>query len=190
MPASASREVPEAPCAVSADVVERLRAGDEAAFRDVYEAYRARLYSFLLRLTHDEALALDLTQETWLRLAANVSRLTPDTEPGAWLFRVARNLFISQRRWALVQAAGLAALGLAPSPILPSALEQVAADALERKLEHALAQLPLRYREVLLLTAVEGFPAPQVADILGLTPATVRQRLARGRAALKDALDP
>ena len=190
MPAPASRIAPETPPASSADLVERLRAGDEDAFRDVYEAYRARLYSFLLRLTHDEPLALDLAQETWLRLAANVSRLTADTEPGAWLFRVARNLFISQRRWALVQAAGLAALGLAPSPTIASALEQLAADALESKLEHALAKLPLRYREVILLTAVEGFPAPRVADILGLTPATVRQRLARGRAALKLALDP
>jgi RNA polymerase sigma-70 factor, ECF subfamily len=186
MRAPVRSEVPEAP---PADVVERLRAGDEEAFRDVYEAYRARLYSFLLRLTHDETLALDLAQETWLRLAANAARLTPDTEPGAWLFRVARNLFVSQRRWALVQAAGLAAIGLAPPPMIPSALEQIAADALERKLEHALAALPLGYREVVLLIAVEGFAAPQVADMLGLTHATVRQRLSRARAALKQALD-
>ena len=186
MPAPASRDVPQTP---AADRVERLRAGDEAAFREVYEAYRARLYSFLLRLTHDEALALDLAQETWLRLAANARRLTPDTELGAWLFRVARNLFVSQRRWAIVQAAGLRALGLAPAPTIPSALEQLAAGALERKLEQALAVLPLRYREVVLLCAVEGFPAPEVAHMLGLSHEAVRQRLARGRAALRKALE-
>jgi RNA polymerase sigma-70 factor (ECF subfamily) len=189
MPACAIPEVPDAPESRALDLVERLRSSDEAAFREIYEAYRARLYSFLLRLTHDQALALDLAQETWLRLAANATRLTPDTEPGAWLFRVARNLFVSQRRWALVQAAGLAALGLSPPATIPDALEQIVAGALERKLEHALAALPLRYREVILLTSVEGFAAPQVAQILGLTHATVRQRLVRGRAALKQALD-
>jgi RNA polymerase sigma-70 factor (ECF subfamily) len=175
--------------AVDADAIARLRAGDEAAFRTVYDAYRARLYSFLLRLTRDEALALDLSQETWLRLAANVTRLTPDTEPCAWLFRVARNLFVSQRRWAIVQAAGLAALGLAPPPSVPSALEQAAATLLERRLELALSSLPLRYREVVLLISLEGFTAPQVADMLGLSHAAIRQRLARGRAMLRRALE-
>jgi RNA polymerase sigma-70 factor (ECF subfamily) len=174
---------------VGADTIERLRAGDEGAFRIVYEAYRARLFSFLLRLTRDESLALDLSQETWLRLAANTRRLNADSEPCAWLFRVARNLFVSQRRWALVQAAGLAALGLAPPPSVPSALEQAAATVIERRLEAALASLPLRYREVVLLISLEGFAAPQVADMLGLSQAAVRQRLARGRAKLRQALE-
>jgi RNA polymerase sigma-70 factor (ECF subfamily) len=189
VPARAGRPDPRPSSAIDADTIARLRAGDEAAFRTVYDAYRARLFSFLLRLTRDEALALDLSQETWLRLAANARRLTPDTEPSAWLFRVARNLFVSQRRWAIVQAAGLAALGLAPPKGVPNALEEAAATALERRLDAALAGLPLRYREVVLLCAVEGFPATQVADMLNLSHATVRQRLARGRAMLKVALE-
>jgi RNA polymerase sigma-70 factor (ECF subfamily) len=175
--------------AVDTALVARLRAGDEAAFRAVYDAYRARLYSFLLRLTRDEALALDLAQETWLRLAANASRLTPETEPSAWLFRVARNLFVSQRRWAIVQSEGLRALGLAPPPEVPSALEQANATALEQRLEVALASLALRYREVVLLVSVEGFRAPEVAQMLGLSHDAVRQRLARGRAMLRAALE-
>jgi RNA polymerase sigma-70 factor (ECF subfamily) len=178
-----------APPAIDAATLSRLRAGDEAAFRAVYEAYRARLYSFLLRLTRDETLALDLAQETWLRLAANAARLTPDTEPGAWLFRVARNLFVSQRRWAIAQAAGLHALGLAPSPSLPSAIEQLSMTALERRLELALAALPLRYREVVLLISIEGFSAPQVAAMLGISHAAVRQRSTRGRALLRKCLE-
>ena len=80
-------------------------------------------------------------------------------------------------------------MGLAGQPSIPSALEQLAADGAQRRLEHALAALPLRYREVVLLTAVEGFAAPQVAEMLGVSHAAVRQRLARGRAALKRALE-
>ena len=170
--------------------VARLREGDPAAFDAMYDAHRARLYTFLLRLTREEPLARELAQETWLRLTANARRLAPDTEPGAWLFRVARNLFLSHRRWALVHEAGLTALRhLWPARDAESPLERVAADALERRLEHALAALPLRYREVVLLVCVEGYPASQVAAMLELTPAAVRKRLERGRAALASALE-
>jgi RNA polymerase sigma-70 factor (ECF subfamily) len=176
-------------CGLPEGTVDALRRGGTEAFRVVYEAHRARLYAFLLRLTRDPALAQDLCQETWMRLAANASRLTPDTEPGAWLFRVARNLFVSQRRWAIVQEAGAAALrGVLGRAAVPSPLEHMAASTTERRLEQALVALPMRYREVVLLISIEGFSAPEVAQMLGIDPAAVRQRLARGRAALKQVL--
>jgi RNA polymerase sigma-70 factor (ECF subfamily) len=175
-----------------ADTVARLRVGDPVAFDAVYEAYRARLYSFLLRLTHDEPLARDLSQETWLRLAASARQLTPDTEPSAWLFRVARNVFLSQRRWLVVHRASLATLRfILPDREEPSPFDRVVAGALELRLERALAALPLRYREVVLLISVEGFDAPQVAEMLGLSQTAVRKRLSRGRAMLERTLaDP
>lgn len=187
-PASQTRAT--AAPALTSDTVEGLRRGDAAALRAVYEAYRARLYTFLLRLTRDEALARDLAQETWLRLAANARRLRPDTDPGAWLYRVARNLFVSQRRWTLVQRAGLAALrGMLGTAQPVSPLEHVAADATELRLERALSRLPLHYREVLLLVVVEGLSGPETAAVLGLDNAVVRKRLSRARAALRTLLE-
>jgi RNA polymerase sigma-70 factor (ECF subfamily) len=180
---SAEHSRPDQPPALPPGTVERLREGDADAFSAVYEAYRARLYTFLLRLSRDEQLAKDLSQETWLRLAANARRLEPSTEPAAWLFRVARNLFVSQRRWSRVHDAALAALRLA-SVASESPLERVAADATQRRIERTLAELPMRYREVLLLVAVEGFGATEVAAMLGISHAAVRQRLSRSRAAI------
>lgn len=111
------------------DVVARLRAGDTAAFGVVYDTYRARLYAFLLRLTRDAQAADDLAQETWLRLSASAARLTPDTDAGAWLFTVARNLYRSQRRWTLLDRDRLAELGLmAPRHEAASPLEAAAGD--------------------------------------------------------------
>ena len=176
------REVPE-------DVVARLRAGDSAAFVAVYDTYRARLHAFLLRLTGDVNTARDLGQETWLRLAASASRLAPDTDPGAWLFTVARNLLVSQRRWLLTDRQRLRELGLMAAPrSAATPLEQAAGNQLQRQLERALLTLPLRHREVVLLVCTEGFAAPDVARMLDLDPATVRKRLSRGRASLKEAL--
>jgi RNA polymerase sigma-70 factor (ECF subfamily) len=171
-------------------LVERLRQRDEAAFGQVYQLYRARLYTFLLRLTRRESLARDLSQETWLRLAANVERLAPDSDPGAWLFTVARNLFISHRRWRILDRERLLQWGrAAPShAVLPS--EQAQASETLAQLERAVQALPLGMREVILLVAIEGFSSQEVARMLDVEDATVRQRLARARAQLERALSP
>jgi RNA polymerase sigma-70 factor (ECF subfamily) len=175
---------------VGADVVERLRAGDVAAFGEVYSACHARLLGFLLRLTRDEALARDLAQETWLRLAANARQLAPDSEPGAWLFTVARNLYVSRRRWALLDRERLRELaGIAGSAVdARSPLERACRDELQRAVERALAALPLPEREVVLLVCVEGFTANDAARMLDVTPEALRKRLSRARAKLRVAL--
>jgi RNA polymerase sigma-70 factor (ECF subfamily) len=171
-------------------LVARLRQGEPAAFEAAYDAYRARIHSFLLRLTRDAASAHDLTQEVWLRLAARARQLRADTDLGAWLFTVARNLFISQRRWRLLDRERLAAFGLAQSrPELPTPLELAVGSAIHAQLDRAIAALPVKYREVLLLVSVEGFSIEDVARMLNLRADAVRQRLSRARTAIRSALD-
>jgi RNA polymerase sigma-70 factor (ECF subfamily) len=79
-------------------LVGRLRDGEPAAFDAVYEAYRARVYSFLARMARSREVAEDLAEETWLRLVEAAPRLRPDTRLGPWLFTVARNLYYSYCR--------------------------------------------------------------------------------------------
>src|SRR4051812_24719031 len=88
-------------------LVDRLRDGDAAAFDALYEAYRPRLFGFLLRLTRQRSLAEDLLDETWLRLVAHARTLRADTRIGAWLFTVARNLYWSYRRSSMTEAGAL-----------------------------------------------------------------------------------
>lgn len=167
---------------------DRLRRGDADAFDDVYDRYRARLYSFLLRLSGDRALSHDLLQETWLRLARHATRLAPDTDLAAWLFSVARNLYASHRRWLVLDRERLHALHLRPrrAADVPEAL--ASADETARRLEAALAALPLKYREALLLVAVEQLEPAQAAAVLGVKPEALRQRLSRARGMLARAL--
>src|SRR5512145_2118176 len=86
-------------------LVEGLRRGDTAAFDLAYDAYRARLFAFLLRLSRRRAVAEDLLDETWLRLVRHARDLQPDTRLSAWLFTVARNLYWSHRRTCLLEEA-------------------------------------------------------------------------------------
>jgi RNA polymerase sigma factor (sigma-70 family) len=161
-------------------LVARLRTGDLSAFDEAYARYHTRLFGFLARVTGRRDIAHDLLQETWIRLAARAADLRDDTQLGAWLFTVARNLSVSFQRWRVLERRGLALLGGHPGSD-PSPFELTAAAELERRLEAALAALPLRYREVVLLVAVEGLTPQEAAGILGLRPEAMRQRLLRAR---------
>lgn len=169
--------------AFDAELVERLRRGERAAFRELYERFAQAIFGFLLRLAGRRDAAEDLHQEVWLSIARHAARLEPDTDLAAWIFTVARNRFRSSRR--------------RKEPTVPlgeSALDDrmvawPADDPGCRDLERALASLPETYREVLLLVGVEGLDTTRAAVVLGIRPDAARQRLARARAALAEAVD-
>ena len=171
------------------ELVAALRRGEPAAFDAAYDRYRSRIYGFLLRLSGSRFLAEDLCQETWLRLARHALRLEPDTNLGAWLFTVARNCYRSYRRFALLDRQRLHEYGLAPRPAGLSPHDQAASSESAGRLEAALQDLPLKYREVLLLVGVEGMAPEQAAALLGLSAENLRQRLHRGRAMIKHRLE-
>jgi RNA polymerase sigma factor (sigma-70 family) len=172
-------------------LVARLQAGDHAAFDEVFAAFGARLHTFLARLSRSRDVADDLLEETWLRLVTGAPRLRTDTNLGAWLFTVARNLHVSYcRSRALDVAVEQGDIALWPSAS-PSAspFEAAAASELERRLERTLAAIPAGFREVLLLVGVEGFTAVEAAAICGISPAAARQRLSRARRVLASEFD-
>jgi RNA polymerase sigma-70 factor (ECF subfamily) len=164
-------------------LVARLKAGDAAAFEALYEAYRPRLFGFLVRLSRRRDVAEDLLEETWLRLVTRGSTLTDDARLGPWLFTVARNLYFSWRRSRGIDATRTSEL----DPAWPasergvSPFDAAARSELERQVEAALARLPLPDREVLLLVGVEGLTPAEAAGVCGLPAVTVRARLHRAR---------
>jgi len=171
-------------------LVAGLRDGDAAAFDAVHEAFETRLFTFLLRLCRRRDVAEDLLEETWLRLVKHARRLRPDTRLAPWLFTVARHLHVSYlRSRALEDSAMDGLIGLWPLNLeRTSPFEAAVASELQRRLERALASMPLASREVLLLVGVAGLDQSEAADVCGITPEALRQRLSRARAALARAL--
>ena len=167
-----------------ADLVERLKARDAAAFDVIYDRFNMRLFTFLIRLSRDRDRAQDLLEDTWLRLVTHADRLRPDTSLGPWLFTVARNLYLSECRARVLEQSDEDIVSHA-SPA-PSPFEETAANESHRRLEAALASLPLHYREVLLLVAVDGLSTAEAAAVCGISNDAVRQRLSRGRAMLAE----
>ncbi len=171
--------------------VDGLREGAPAAFDAVFAAYKRRLYGYLVRMARRRDIAEDLLQETFLRLAQHARQLEPDTRLGAWLFTVAHRLFVS---WTRAQAVRAQLAGDLPARAgsqpggARSPLEVIADSQQQQALERAFAGLAPAYREVALLVGVEGLSPAEVAEILGQRPEAVRQRLARARTQLAEAL--
>ncbi len=172
-------------------LVERLRQGDADAFDDVYTAFNTRLFTFLVRLSRRRDVGEDLLEETWLRLVKHARRLRADTRLGPWLFTVARHLYVSYNRSRMLEdSAAVSVLALWPFGLERSSpFEAAAASELERRIERALAAMPTASREVLLLVGVAGLDHSDAADICGITPEALRQRLHRARETLSKALD-
>ncbi len=84
------------------EMVGRLREADSTAFYEVFHHYRLRLFGYLLRMSRRHDIAEDLLQDTFVRLAMKSTSPTEDTCLAAWLFTVARNLFLSYRRSRLL----------------------------------------------------------------------------------------
>ncbi len=168
-----------------------LAAGDERAFDRVFDEWRPRLYSFLSRLTGRRDVAEDLVQEAFMRLAAHARELPEETTVKAWLFHVARNLYVDWLRSRKLDAARTAELTAVSLAAAPGAgpFEALAADEAGRALERALAALPAPLREILLLVGVEGMAPHEAAEVCGLTPEAARKRLQRARDALTASLE-
>jgi len=164
-------------------LVARLRAGDTSAFDAIYDAYRARLFAYLLRMARRREVAEDLLEETWLRLIAHPPPADEAMKLAPWLFTVARNLFLSWSRWRLLDAERVGELARmtlrAPPP--PGPLDDLARDERGQALEQALARLPARAREALLLVGLEGMTPGEAAAVCGIAPEAMRARLMRAR---------
>ncbi len=165
-----------------------LRRLDPAAVDAVFDTYGARLNGFLRRSGASPEVAEELVQETFVRLVRHAPRLTDDTRVGAWLYTVARNLWVSHRRWAWVDGTRLLELAWAPRGRSFTPADAHDASEVRALLERAVAALPEAQREVFLLVAGEDLDPIEAAEILGITPEAARQRLARARRTLEERL--
>jgi RNA polymerase sigma-70 factor, ECF subfamily len=154
---------------------------DAAAFDVLYRQYGGRVFAFLCHLISGRDLADDLYQETWLRVARGWRALPAAADVEAWLFTIARNVFISRYRARQVERRGLQGLRQleVATPARPDRLLEAAQGL--GALEAAFAALDEDDRTILWLAAIEEMDQARIADIMGVGYAALRQRLTRAR---------
>ena len=172
---------------------QRLRRGDAAAFDEVYRRYTPGLFAFLARLSRAaRPIAEELLQETWVRLRdprARRSLATPTCVPGCTRSRGTSTAATAGARCSIWISCASGSGRRAINRPRRRRTRWPSRPKRERRLEAAVAALPVAQREILLLVAVEGFSPSQAAEILRLRPEAARQRLRRARAAIGAALE-
>lgn len=183
-----------------APVVERLRARDEAAFEELVGRHERAIFQLARRLLGDHEEALDATQEVFLRVFRGLPSFRGQASLRTWIWGIALNVCrsrlgsaarrLQQRRTPLASGDDDGDESLLPLPDSRPGPEQGAYGAeLRRALERALAALSPEHREVVVLRDVQGLDYEEMAAVLGCALGTVKSRLGRARAALRQALE-
>ena len=155
-----------------------LAKGDLSALGGLYEIYGERIFRYTYRMLGNRTDAEDATAETFLRVLKRSGELRADGAFRTWLFRIARNLCIDRlRQHKLMELPADAQYG--------GGEERT---ALRITVQQALADLPVEYREPLVLCDLEDLPAREAAEVLKISVPALKSRLYRGRRALRDKL--
>jgi RNA polymerase sigma-70 factor (ECF subfamily) len=167
-------------------LVAAAQAGDERAFRQLVEPYRAALEVHCYRMLGSPHDAEDLVQETLLRAWNGLDRFGQRASLNTWLYRIATNACLDElerrpRRAEPVQPFPDDRFDEADSPIVDPAARYALREGMELAFLTAIQQLPGRQRAVLILRDVLGWTAPEVADLLDSTVAAVNSALQRAR---------
>lgn len=163
-------------------LVQRVKDGDPAAERALYDAHVDRVYGLAYRMTGDETLARDLTQDAFVRAFDRIDSFRGDSALSTWLHTVTTSVVLNglrkvrrirEREADLDHARGTAQQDRRAEPDLRD------------RLHAAIAGLPDGYRKVFVMHDVEGYTHQEIARALGVAEGTSKAQLSRARAKLR-----
>ncbi len=184
-----------------AAVVEQLKAGSEEAFAWLISRYQQPLYSLIYRVLPNPGDAADITQEVFVKVFRGIGHFHGEASLRTWIYRIALHEALNQRRWWTrhqkrqvsiepdnddqYPSAGECLVDTHESPFDSAVSAEIAA-----RVDAALREVPEPFRTVVVLRDIEGFGYEEIAEILSANLGTVKSRLMRGRAHLKNLLAP
>ena len=173
--------------ASDSELIGRAATGDKDAFGAIFERYQHVVYRFARAMTGRSHAAEDVTQEVFVILIRELSRYVPERSSfSTYLYGIARNL---SRDRARRERRFFSLDDLRPRSAASAAagdpFERIADAQLDAAVRNALALLPMRYREAVILCDLHGLSYAEVAAVLGASIGAVRSRLHRGRRMLR-----
>jgi len=183
-----------------AELIRRVNNGDKEAFYDLVRPYERAVFTSTMSILNNQADAEEAAQEAVLKAFANISRFRAESKFSTWLIQIAINearLKLRKDRRHLYESVD-EPLSSEEGDYIPKDFadwREIPSEALQRKelgdaLKRALAALPEKYREVLILRDVQHLSIEEAAQVLRISPGNVKTRLLRARLQMRDALAP
>jgi len=161
----------------------RVKAGDRAAFEEIFRLYQKPLANYLYRLSGNRARAEDLLQDAFLRLWKAAPTYEPTAKVSTYIFRIAHNLFLNDAARRREKA-----LETLEAETRADPASDMNRRELQSAVQKAVEELPEGEREVLLLSEYNGFKYAEISEILGIPVGTVKSRMFSAVQRLKEAL--
>ena len=171
------------------EVITACQRGDRDAFRALFETYKDKVYSIALRFSGDPSQAMDIAQDTFVKLFSSIRDFRGDASFDTWIYRLVVNSCLDQRRraWRLIPLAGEVLSTLRSSG---DSLCDVLREEMTGRVRSAVEKLPPDLRIAIVLRYTEGLSYEQMAEALGCAPGTVASRLNRAHKVLERRLAP
>jgi RNA polymerase sigma-70 factor (ECF subfamily) len=183
-------------------LVERLVARDERAFNELVRTYQRRVFSLILRMLGNPAEAEDLAQEVFVQVFKAIGTFRGESKLSTWIYRIAINLCKNRTKYLRVRHADeqdelaeidervpLGAQGRSNVGAVERPDEMMAGKQVEAIVQRAIQELEPSFRECLVLRDVEELSYEEIEEITGLPAGTVKSRIHRARALLREAVE-
>ena len=204
LPAGSDAPWPEValPDELEAKLIERLVARDERAFNELVSTYGRRVSGLVLRMLGNKAEAEDLTQEVFVQVFKAISTFRGDSKLSTWIYRIAVNLCKNRSKYnrvrhaneqdeleAVAERVPLGAAGRSNVAVIERPDEAMAGKQVELIVQNAIQAIDPTFRECLILRDVEELSYEEIEQITGLAAGTVKSRIFRARAQLKEIVE-
>ena len=167
------------------EVIEACQRGDSDAFRVLFEAHKDRVYSIALRYSGNQAAAMDIAQESFLKVLGAIQEFRGEAGFESWLYRIVVNTCLDHQRRGRRLMPFLGELIEAVSAQGETVLHRLMRVELEDDVQRIVARLSPEQRMVVVLRYTEGLSYDEIARILGCSAGTVASRLNRAHKVLE-----
>ena len=159
--------------------------GSEAAFVALFHQYKHKLYGYSLRLTHSEMLAEDVVQDVFMKLWVDHSSLASIDSFGTYLFRMSKNHILNHFKRTAREMLIVSEIFRESGEGVNNAQDSLAAHEVEQVLKSVVEALPPQQKAVYKLSREEGKSHDEIADLLKISPNTVKNHIVQALATIR-----
>lgn len=178
----------------------RFQSGDDSAFRELYEEFKAPLINFIFRFCQDKRIAEELSHEVFLRVFRAAATYRPEAKFSTWIYRIAINLCLNEQRAGkhhyevdlfyeqqIIAGNNVSVFKNAPEIRIDEKIED---QERQQDVRRAIAQLPKKPRMALLLSIYSQLPYKEIGDRLQCSEGAIKSMIHRAKLEIKKKLKP
>lgn len=191
-PRRSSRGASEVDAEQLAEWIRKTKRGDLGAYQEIYEFFAHKVFNFIYRMVNSVSETEDLTQETFVTVYQKLGSLKEDSKFEPWLFRIARNYVYQRYRSRAPTTVPIDDLDESGQEItqIPDLRrnpdEEYQAQELREVVSRVIGELPEKYREVFVLSAIRNLRYDEIAEIVGRSLGSVKTDIHRARLRVRE----